>query len=266
MAEHDPKTPDRGPVPNPHAGKPKPRPDAHTRPAKDADIPRPDQYEDLGPVPELFGAAGVEAATLVTDDENIRRAAIERGAEAEGLETAQIFGLFLAIVVVLVLIVVGIWVLTARSANAEAERQRQNLTYRELQENRTHALSLLEGYDRAVDEEARYRIPLERAEQIVLQEYGQHAQAAPYASPADRAGFNMAFPRSRAANFRPTRAEPGVRALVPERTTPQATAPQATPAIDAPVGVEGPPTPAPPPEAEAAEPTPDPAVEPQPVP
>lgn len=192
MAEHDPRTPDRGPVPDPHANEPAPRPDTHTRPSPDAETVRPDQQEDLGPVPELFGAAGAEAATVVSDDPNLRDAALEKGAEAEGVESAQILGLLVATVVALGLIVFAIVFLTRFVAERQDADRQTGLQYPERQELQARGTDLLTNY--AVGEEGAYRIPLSRAQELVAREYG----AAPGAIqlPDSRIGFNLAYPRS----------------------------------------------------------------------
>src|SRR5690606_40535136 len=70
--------PPQGPVPDPHADKPAPLPDAHSRPAPDADVIRPDQAEELGPAVELFRAAGAEAAAEVLRTDEARARSEER--------------------------------------------------------------------------------------------------------------------------------------------------------------------------------------------
>src|SRR5690554_8055957 len=124
MSEHDPKkaAPPQGPVPDPHADKPAPLPDAHSRPAPDADVIRPDQDEELGPAVELFRAAGAEAAAEVLRTDEARAEAVRRGAEPEGVEAAQIFSLLLATFVALVMSIVGIFFMVDYLAYEQLER------------------------------------------------------------------------------------------------------------------------------------------------
>jgi hypothetical protein len=192
MAEHDPRTPDRGPIPDPHANEPAPPRDAHTRPGPDADAVRPDQQEDLGPVPELFGAAGTEAAAVATGDEGLKDDAIEKGAEAEGVESAQILGLLIATVVALGLIVFAIVFLTRFVAERQDADRQTGLRYPERQELQARSTDLLTNY--AVGEEGAYRIPLSRAQELVARDYG--ATPGAIQLPDSRIGFNLASPRS----------------------------------------------------------------------
>lgn len=196
MAENDPRTPDRGPVPDPHANEPAPAPDVHTRPGPDADAVRPDQDEDLGPVPELFGAAGTEAATVVSDDPDLETAALEQGAEAEGVESAQILGLLIAVIAVLVAIVLGIIYLARFAGEGQAAARQTDLRYPDLQELRARDADLLSNY--AVGEEG-YRVPLTRAQELVVRDYG--ASGGTFEAPGSRASFNLAFPRSGSSGY-----------------------------------------------------------------
>jgi hypothetical protein len=193
MADQDPKTPEEGPIPDPHADEPVPRPDSHTVDTPGADTPRPDQYEDLGPVPELFGAAGLEAATRVSDDPGLQEEAIRRGAEVEGVETAQIFGLILATAAVLVTIVVASVIMMTRVGAVEEERRLGDMAYPELTDLRHAAQQRLSAYER--DQEA-FRIPLERAQALMAEEARQQGPWGDVRLPDSRRGFNLAYPRS----------------------------------------------------------------------
>jgi type II secretory pathway pseudopilin PulG len=198
MAEDNPKTPDRGPVPDPHAHKPQPPPDAHTRPGADTSAARPDQHEDLGPVPELFGAAGAEAHAYVSDDPGVTEDAIKRGAEVEGVESAQIFGLLLATIVVLILIVIGVIVMVMRLGQAEDAQRQAGLAYPELMELRQSEQQRLTTYGRQPGDEERYHIPLARAQEILASQARQQPAANAQQLPDSRVGFNLAFPRGAA--------------------------------------------------------------------
>lgn len=176
MAEHNsdiPKRPEgedieQGAVPNPHRGKPVPPPDAHTRPAPDADVVRPDQEEELGPVEGLMHASTVEATTEVTDDPDAENEAARLGIEAEGVEAAQIFSIMLATGVTLALAVVGVFLLVAYFSDAETVERSGAATYTELQESQNRATELLTQYGRTEDV---YRIPINEAMAQVAQGY-----------------------------------------------------------------------------------------------
>jgi hypothetical protein len=193
MADQDPKTPKEGPIPDPHADEPVPRPDSHTVDAPGADTPRPDQYEDLGPLPELFGAAGLEAATRVSDDPGLQEEAIRRGAEVEGVETAQIFGLILATAAVLVTIVVASVIMMTRVGAVEEQRRLGGMAYPELTDLRHSAQERLSVYERGQEG---FRIPLERAQALMAEEARQQGNGADIQLPDSRVGFNLAYPRS----------------------------------------------------------------------
>lgn len=194
MSEQDSRTPKQGPVPDPHADEPVPRPDSHARKAPGADTPRPDQYEDLGPVAELFGVAGMEAASRVSHDPELLNRAIERGAEVEGVETAQIFGLFLATIVALAMIVVAVAVMMTRVGVSEEERRLAELRYPELAEIRAAEEERLTTYGRVDD---RFHIPLERAQSLMAEEARaarENGVDADGELPATRRGFNVLIP------------------------------------------------------------------------
>lgn len=249
MTDQDPKTPDQGPVPDPHADKPAPRPDPHTRPEPGARVRRPDQDEDLGPLPELFGAAGVEAATWVSDDPELREEAIRRGAEAEGLETAQIFGLLVATVVVLVLIVVAVAVMMTRTGVVEEERRLGTLAYPELDELRRADQERLTTYGRFPGED-RYFIPLDRAQQAMAAEARQRQEVGDVPSvrlPESRRAFNLSYAGNTAPGLVPAPGSPAAevgwrgRAVADPPVRPEAPDPAAAePTVDAPATVDPP--------------------------
>lgn len=191
MADKPLKTPHDGPVPDPHADKPAPRPE-HTRDAPDADVARPDQHEELGPVAELFDAAVTEAAAEATGDEDLQQKAIEKGAEAEGVESAQILGFLIATVVTLVLVLVAIFFLTAYVGQRQDAARQAALQYPELQDLRARHTDLIQNY--AANDDGTFRIPLARAQQLLAQEFA--AVEAEVEAPDSRIGFNLAFPRT----------------------------------------------------------------------
>lgn len=166
-AERRPSVED-GPVPDAHRGEPEPRPDAHTRPAPEADMTRPDQQEELGPVEGLFHASAVEAEAELTDDPEAEREADRLGIESEGVEAAQIFSIMLATGITLALAVVGVFFLVAYFSDAETVERSSGALYPEIAENRNRATDLLTNYGRTDDV---YRIPITEAMGLVVADY-----------------------------------------------------------------------------------------------
>lgn len=229
MAEHDPnrpspedaesqqQNPPQEPIPDPHQNEPAPPPDRLTRTPEDAEVIRPDQDEDLGPIPELFGAAGKEAATVVSDDPDVEQRAIDAGAETEGVETAQIFGLLAATVMAIVVIVFAIFFLAARAGDAREARHLDDLRYPELEDMHSREQGALMGYGVVSEEEGIYRIPLLQAQRLMAEEYRQQQGAAALQAPESRAAFNLAVPQlgprgGVTADFAPTLTSPLVEA------------------------------------------------------
>jgi hypothetical protein len=237
MADESHKTPSEGPVPDPHRHKPPPPADRLTRPEPGADVVRPDQQEDLGPVPELFGAAGAEARAYASDDPAIAREAIERGAEAEGLETAQIFGLLLATVVVLALIVVGVFVMVSVMGQQRDVFRQAALQYDELIEVRQTDRERLSTYRPIEGAPGVFTMPLERAQALMAAEARQRPSGPDAVeAPEARIDFNLAFPRASAQRVVPhpempaaAILGPGEPAGQPENETAQPDLPEPTP-------------------------------------
>ncbi len=182
MAKHDSDTPndaersgaerrpsgESGPVPDAHRGEPDPRPDSHTRDAPAADMVRPDQQEELGPVEGLFHASAVEAKAEITDDPEAEAEVARLGVEGENVEAAQIFGLLLATAVALGLAVVGVFVLVGYYSDAESVRRSSGMAYPEIQEIRNRATERLTQYGRSDDA---YRMPVTDAMALVAADY-----------------------------------------------------------------------------------------------
>lgn len=142
---------------------------------------------------ELFGAAGAEAHAYASDDPEVAQEAIRRGAEAEGLETAQIFGLLVATVVALVLIVVAVFFMVLWQGQVDDVRRQTELMYPELADIRRADTQALTSYRRV--EEGVYAIPLTRAQALIASE--ARAEPVPDAIrlPENRGGLNLTYPR-----------------------------------------------------------------------
>ena len=85
-------------TPNPHRDEPIPAPDEGLRPEADPSVVRPDQDEELGPVPGLLATAAAEAVEEVTDSPEAEEQMEDAGVEEEGIESGQILGITIAII------------------------------------------------------------------------------------------------------------------------------------------------------------------------
>lgn len=191
MADHEHDIPEGErptPVPDPHRDEPAPAPDAHTRSAPDADMVRPDQQEEIGPLEGLAHAAGVQATTEVTDNPEAEAEADRLGIESEGVESAQIFSVMLATAVTLVLAVVGVFFLVAYEASDETVERDAVVLYPELQETRARAAAKIGAYGR---QDELYRMPIEAAMESVAEEYYDRQQGG-NVTPAP-ANFSMIY-------------------------------------------------------------------------
>ncbi len=181
MADHDsdiPQDADQGAVPNAHRGEPLPAADAHPRSAPDADVVRPDQEEELGPIEGLMHAASTEVTTETSDDPNAEAEASRLGIESEGVEASQIFSLLVATVVTLALAVFGVFWLVAKYSDDERVERDAEATNPEIVDVRNRATDLLENYGRTEDT---YRMKIDDAMALVASEYvgQQGADATP---------------------------------------------------------------------------------------
>lgn len=135
-----------------------------------AHIKSPDQEEEYGPVEGLVKGAAVEVAAEVSSDEKFDEQAESLGVEQEGVEAAQILGLTVAVAVALALSIFGLFHyfnITAATARFDAAGISG---YPELRENRFDAQRKLSGYAVTDGEADRYRIPIDRAMELMANE------------------------------------------------------------------------------------------------
>ncbi len=130
----------------------------------------PDVDEKYGPAARLFKGAAVEVAADLSDSEAIQQSEEELGVAHEGVEAKQIMGFVLAVIIALIVIVV-VMITYASVVTQEARRSVGARThYFQLEENERTANEQLTRYQ-VIDEEAgRYRIPIDRAMELVVQE------------------------------------------------------------------------------------------------
>lgn len=137
-------------------------------------IVQPGQDEDLGPLERLVRGAAAEAAAEVTHSPRWVAEEDELGVEHEGIEAGEILGLVIAIAVALGLSVFTLFQyvdLTAQAARAEATGRSG---YPELREHQLHALQRLTQYEAIGN--GRYRIPIDRAMELMANEARQGAE------------------------------------------------------------------------------------------
>lgn len=130
----------------------------------------PDIDEEYGPAAELFKGAAVEVAADLSDDEGIHRLEEEMGVAHEGIEAKQIMGLVIAVIVALILIIVIIITYAGRVAQTTRQAVQARSAYPELEDTRSQGRAQLDRYEIIDQEEGRYRIPLDRAMELMVAE------------------------------------------------------------------------------------------------
>lgn len=138
------------------------------------EVERPEQQEDLGPAAELFKASGKEAAAEASGH--------REEVEAEGVEAGQILGFVVATAVTLVLLVVTLFILTGRMAEGTREALTTEAEYPDLRETELEAARQLGQYEVLDAEEGVYRIPIDRAINLMVDEYYQQGEERAYSS------------------------------------------------------------------------------------
>lgn len=138
-----------------------------------AHISRPD--ERLGPYPALIRSVSVEAAAEVTGGDELFEEEARMGVAHEGVEAGQILGIALAIAVAIVMMVLVLfqWTriveLETRTSAARTARN-PDLLQSEMESRR-----MLQEYGVVDPDAAVYRIPIERAMELMVQEAAQGA-------------------------------------------------------------------------------------------
>lgn len=133
--------------------------------------------ETFGPVGELFKGAATEMAAEVTGDEEYFRKEVELGVAHEGIAAGQILAITLGIVLALVLIVVTLIQYTQITVQEIRYGTVGASGYPELRERETAAMQLLNEYGVVDAEQGVYRIPIERAIELMANEAYQENRA-----------------------------------------------------------------------------------------
>lgn len=136
-------------------------------------IEQPDQDENFGPVGRLFRGATAEAAAEVTRSPRWVREEDELGVEHEGIESGQILGFVLAVAVALGLSVFTLFQYADITAQAALVEATARSGYPELREHRLHAMQRLTQYEVVDAQQGRYRIPIERAMELMVSDERQ---------------------------------------------------------------------------------------------
>lgn len=142
-------------------------------------IEQPDQEEDFGPVERLFRGAAAQAAAEVSDAPRWVQEEDDLGVEHEGIEAGQILGFILAIAVALGLAVFTLFQYADLTAQAALVEATERSGYPELREHRLRALERLTQYDVVDPQLERYRIPIDRAMELMANDEREGAIYSP---------------------------------------------------------------------------------------
>lgn len=162
-----------------------------TDPATQATGPAPaaeyvDQKEDLGPVAELFGSAATSAANEATarPDDAWADELTTEGVEPEGIASAQILGISIAVLVALFVISIVVYNWKGLVADkavlaASGPQVAPNVArYPTLAAAEANAANALTGYEVLDASTGRYRIPIQQAMQMMANDYAARADSA----------------------------------------------------------------------------------------
>lgn len=131
-------------------------------------LAQPDQDEEFGPVGRLVRGATAEAAVEVSSAPKWVREEDELGVEHEGIEAGQILGFVLAMAVALGLAVFTLFEMVDFTAQAARVEASQRSGFPELNEHRLHDTQRLTQYEVIDADQARFRIPIERAMELIV--------------------------------------------------------------------------------------------------
>lgn len=140
----------------------------------------PDQTEDLGPVGELARAARAQAGREVTQDPKYISEEIKLGVAHEGIEAGQIIGFFMATAVALILGILALIQFFDITADTVRYEMAGLSGYPELRESQFEAVRRLSEYGAVEGAPDRFRIPINRAMELMANEAYQDAGDAAY--------------------------------------------------------------------------------------
>ena len=141
--------------------------------------PESNDDEDYGPAGELVRAASAEMAAEVTGSEKYYEEEERLGVEHEGIEAGQIMGIAGGVIVAIILIIITLLMVVDLEAAEQREAVMDASRYPELQETEAQAMEKLHQYGVVEGEEGVYRIPIDRAMQIIANEAYQEEGTTP---------------------------------------------------------------------------------------
>lgn len=137
---------------------------------EDLDLASPDAEEEYGPAARLFRGARAEAAAELTDASKYVEEEAELGVEHEGVEAGQILGFALAVAVALGLAIFTLFQYVSIVADETRFTATGTSGYPELREIELDATRQLSQYGVVNEEEGVYRIPIDRAIEVMVEE------------------------------------------------------------------------------------------------
>jgi hypothetical protein len=132
--------------------------------------------DDLGPYPSLIGAALREAKSEAMGKPDEERARLEAmGVEPEGVESAQVLGIAIAVLVAVAIISVLLVVWKGNVTESVEIAQISVSGYPELRETEIEAASQLTQYQVISDAQGIYQIPIDEAMRLMVNEAERNA-------------------------------------------------------------------------------------------
>jgi hypothetical protein len=136
----------------------------------------PDSKEQLGPVTELVRSTSSEVSARITSSEDRFEKERDMGVAYEGIPVGQILAISGSILVVIAVISIFLFYWTSIRGQAMRDASVNPSGYTELQETEIEAARELNQYDVIDEQDGVYRIPIDRAMDIMANEaYQQQA-------------------------------------------------------------------------------------------
>lgn len=137
----------------------------------------PPRLEEEEPVTDLARAAHPEAPAATVDFEDRIEKEKERGVAYEGVAASQIMGISVSIIVVVLVAIAILFGWFGQVSQTEAQSASERQTYNDIREAEVEATQRLQQYGVVDEEEGTYRIPIDRAmDLIATEEYQQRQQ------------------------------------------------------------------------------------------
>lgn len=132
--------------------------------------------------------------SIVHDAENVlTEEAINYGIQPEGFNTRQVFGVTVVTIILTAAIIIAMIFLVEKVGTDTDIRFQQSLVYPELTDLRHRSEIMLNSYERIEGVDGQFRIPLTRAQELMVEE--ARLSAAEPSHLTDRASYNLASVR-----------------------------------------------------------------------